>query len=110
MPSISATSILLLPNELMPVRPAELQADSGSASKASANFEHGVLTLTLPRAESARVRQIPVTTNQSSGTQQAIPAQSSAKGETSKTPETQPDSKQPVASGANGGSGDSSKK
>jgi HSP20 family protein len=83
---------------------------SVDAGKASANFEHGVLTLTLPRAESARVRQIPVTSSQSSGTQQAIPAQSSAKGEASKTPEAQPDSKQPVASGANGGSGDSSKK
>jgi HSP20 family protein len=51
---------------------------SVDAGKATANFEHGVLTLTLPRAESAKVRQIPVT---SSGGQQAIPAQATTKGE-----------------------------
>ena len=51
---------------------------SVDASKATANFEHGVLTLTLPRAESAKVRQIPV---QSGSTQQAIPAQATSKGE-----------------------------
>lgn len=46
------------------------------ASKAAANFEHGVLTLTLPRSESARVREIPVT--QGAG-KQAIPAQAGTK-------------------------------
>lgn len=37
--------------------PAEVTADSASAS-----FKNGVLTVTLPKAESARVRHIPVTT------------------------------------------------
>jgi len=36
--------------------PAEVASD-----KASASFENGVLTITLPKAEHARVRQIPVT-------------------------------------------------
>jgi HSP20 family molecular chaperone IbpA len=30
--------------------------------KAEASFEHGVLTLSLPKLESARPRQIPVST------------------------------------------------
>jgi len=83
---------------------------SVDAGKATANFEHGVLTLTLPRAESARTRQIPITTNQTSKDQQAIPAQASAKSETPTSPEAQPDGKQPVASGASGNSGNSGKK
>ena len=36
--------------------PIEVEAD-----KASASFKNGVLTITLPKAESARVRSIPVT-------------------------------------------------
>lgn len=36
--------------------PAEVESD-----KASASFRNGVLTVTLPKAEHARVRQIPVT-------------------------------------------------
>jgi len=39
--------------------PAEINADSAQAS-----FEHGVLTLTLPKMETARQRRIPIRTGQ----------------------------------------------
>lgn len=58
------------------------------ASKAAANFEHGMLTLTLPRAESARARQIPVTQGRG---QQTIPAQATPTQSTSAQSTTKQD-------------------
>jgi HSP20 family protein len=63
------------------------------ASKATANYEHGVLTLTFPRTEAARVRQIPV---MAGATPQAIPAQA-----TSGNGQSANQAQEPVASGAN---------
>ncbi|HEU5422383.1 MAG TPA: Hsp20/alpha crystallin family protein [Nitrolancea sp.] len=58
--------------------PTPVQAD-----QAKANFEHGVLTITLPKSQEARARSIPIQAGQGQGQTPAIEAQGQVHGQQS---------------------------
>lgn len=70
------------------------------AAKAEANFDHGILTITMPKSEATKPRKIQVRTGQ--GGQQAIEGQASQQGQNLQT------EKVPVQSGSSSQGGTSS--